>query len=62
MYGNPTHKYEILKTPPYFSLHRRRVVELSGDSTSRPIPPTRGIKRPTRGTLKKYVVGAKSAD
>ena len=30
----------------------------SGDSTSRPIPPTRGIKRPTRGTLKKYLVGA----
>ena len=25
---------------------------LSGDSTSRPIPPTRGIKRPTSGTLK----------
>ena len=31
---------------------------LSGDSTSRPIPPTRGIKRPTCGTLKKYLVGA----
>ena len=31
---------------------------LSGDSTSRPIPPTRGIKRPTSGTLKKYLVGA----
>ena len=29
----------------------------SGDSTSRPFPPTRGIKRPTRGTLKKNLVG-----
>ena len=29
-----------------------------GDSTSRPFPPTKGIKRLTRGTLKKYLVGA----
>ena len=30
----------------------------SGDSMSRPIPPTRGIKRPTCGTLKKYLISA----
>ena len=31
---------------------------LSRDSTSRLIPPTRGIKRPICGTLKKYLVSA----
>ena len=29
---------------------------LRGDSTDRPITPTRGTKRPTSGTLKKYLV------
>ena len=31
--------------------------KLRGDSTYRPITPTRGTKRPTSGTLKKYLVG-----
>ena len=31
---------------------------LSGDSTCGLITPTRGIKRPTSVTLKKYLVGA----
>ena len=31
---------------------------ISGDSTHRLLTPTRGIKRPTCGTLKNYLVGA----
>ena len=33
------------------------VCVLRGDSTDRPITPTRGTKRQTSGTLKKYLVG-----
>ena len=34
------------------------LLDSSRDSTSRLVTPTRGLKRPTCGSLKKYLVGA----
>ena len=48
-----THIY----THIYIYIHCIRTLHSSGDSTGQRITPTRGIKRPTSETLKKYLVG-----